>query len=139
MSETALPVITRYLRIGGQHAVDRLVAAFYRRMSTLPDARGIRALHPVDLAATQDVLRRYLAEWLGGPSRYSDERGHPRLRRRHIHLSIGPDERDAWMLCMSGALAEVVDDVALRDELHVAFLKLADWVRNDPENAHDKR
>ena len=43
------------------------------------------------------------------------------------------------MFCMSGALAEAVADTALRDELHSSFLKLADWVRNDPENAHDNR
>ena len=85
------------------------------------------------------MLKRYLGEWLGGPALYSAERGHPRLRMRHIRLRIGPAERDAWMLCMSGALEETVTDTALRQTLHDAFLKLADWVRNDPENPHDKR
>jgi hemoglobin len=105
----------------------------------LPEARGIRALHPADLTGTKDVLRRYFGEWLGGPKLYSAERGHPRLRRRHMHVAIGPAERDAWMLCMTGALDETVPDDALRASLHDAFLKLADWVRNDPENAHDNR
>jgi len=108
-------------------------------MDRLPQAEGIRAMHPADLTATKDVLKQYLGEWLGGPPLYSQQRGHPRLRRRHIRLSIGPAERDAWMLCMRGALDEVVADPAVRDLLHGAFLKLADWVRNDPENPHDKR
>ena len=131
--------LTNFIRIGGQNAIDRLVDAFYRRMDTLPEARGIRAMHQSDLTSTKEVLKRYFGEWLGGPALYSAERGHPRLRKRHIHLRIGPDERDAWMLCMSGALEETVADAALRQSLHDAFFKLADWVRNDPENAHDKR
>lgn len=137
----ALPLpLTNFVRIGGAPAVDRLVEAFYRRMDEMPEARGIRAMHRPDLTDTKDVLKRYLGEWLGGPELYSQERGHPRLRMRHLHQSIGPDERDAWMLCMSGALGEVVtDDTMLRETLYAAFLKLADWVRNDPENPHDKR
>jgi hemoglobin len=139
MNAVLPPPLTNFVRIGGQPAVDALVEAFYRHMDTLPEARGIRAMHRTDLTATKDVLIRYLGEWLGGPPRYSEERGHPRLRKRHIHLQIGPAERDAWMLCMTGALDEVVADVALRGLLHDAFLKLADWVRNDPENPHDNR
>jgi hemoglobin len=133
------PVLTNFDRIGGQQAVDRLVAAFYRRMDALPEAQGIRAMHHPDLGATKEVLQRYLGEWLGGPPLYSQERGHPRLRKRHMRLSIGPAERDAWMLCMDGALDEVVADPSMREKLRDAFLKLADWVRNDPENPHDKR
>lgn len=139
MSNTLAAVLTNFDRIGGAPAVERLVEAFYRRMDTLPDAAGIRALHPADLGATMEVLRRYLGEWLGGPPLYSAERGHPRLRMRHFRVAIGPPERDAWMLCMTGALDEVVADTALHAMLHDAFLKLADWVRNDPENPHDHR
>ena len=112
MNAVLPPPLTNFARIGGQPAVDRLVEAFYRRMDLLPEARGIRAMHRADLTATKDVLKRYLGEWLGGPPRYSEERGHPRLRMRHIHLQIGPAERDAWMLCMGGALEEVVADAA---------------------------
>jgi hemoglobin len=139
MNEVLLEPLTNYQRIGGQQAVDRLVDSFYRRMDILSEAQGIRALHQADLTATKDVLKLYLAEWLGGPALYSQARGHPRLRKRHMRFGIGPAERDAWMLCMSGALDEVVAEPAVRDLLYSAFLKLADWVRNDPENSHDKR
>ncbi|BBU61170.1 hypothetical protein MSC49_11050 [Methylosinus sp. C49] len=124
--------------IGGQEAIDRLVETFYRNMDELPQARGIRAMHAIDLGPTKAVLKLYLAEWLGGPKSYSEQRGHPRLRMRHMGFAIGPAERDAWMACMTGALDEVVDDVRLRDSLKQNFAKLADWLRNDPDNQHDK-
>jgi hemoglobin len=130
---------SNFARIGGQDVVDQLVELFYQRMETQPEARGIRAMHQADLTSTKDVLKRYLGEWMGGPPLYSAERGHPRLRMRHLRLRIGPAERDAWMLCMHGALEEVIADAPTRQALHDAFLKLADWVRNDPENPHDKR
>lgn len=138
MTELILQQDTHFQRVGGAVAVGRLVDAFYRRMDTLPEAAGIRAMHRTDLTGTKEVLARYLGEWLGGPPLYSQERGHPRLRMRHLRFAIGPTERDAWMLCMEGAVQEVVTDPALRDELLCAFLKLADWVRNDPDNLHDK-
>ena len=139
MNETLLEPLTNFTRIGRQPGVDRLIDAFYRRMDLLADEQIIRAMHQADLTATKTVLKLYLAEWLGGPPLYSQQRGHPRLRMRHIRFPIGPAERDAWMLCMSGALDEVVAEPAVRELLYASFLKLADWVRNDPENPHDKR
>ncbi|WOJ90987.1 group II truncated hemoglobin [Methylocapsa polymorpha] len=128
---------TPFASIGGQAAIDSLVDAFYRRMDTLPEAQTIRKMHADDLAPVGQVLKRYLGEWLGGPKLYSQERGHPRLRMRHMHFRIGPAERDAWMVCMSGALDEVVADATLRAQLLQSFYKLADWVRNDDGNPHD--
>ena len=99
-------------------------------MDTLPEARVIRALHPRDLGAIREVLKKYLAQWLGGPTAYSDERGHPRLRARHLPFSIGDEERDAWMLCMRQAMQDVVTDEAVRDGILLKLSSLADWMRN---------
>jgi hemoglobin len=128
----------RFDRLGGADAVTRLVDTFYARMDASPEAAIVRAMHRDDLAPTKAVLTRYLTEWLGGPPLYSRERGHPRLRRRHLGFSIGPRERDAWMACMRGAAETVVADETMRGELLAAFSKLADWLRNDKDNAHDK-
>jgi hemoglobin len=117
--------------VGGQAAVDRIVEGFYRRMDTLPAAQIIRALHPPDLSGSKAVLKSYLAEWLGGPAIYSQERGHPRLRMRHLPFRIGTAERDALMLCMTGALEEVVGSDRLRELLLQSLYKVADWMRND--------
>jgi hemoglobin len=129
--------MTPFAAIGGQAVVDSLVDAFYLRMDTLPEARVIRDMHAKDLGAVKNVLKRYLAEWMGGPAHYSQERGHPRLRMRHGSFQIGAAERDAWMLCMTSALEDVVKDVPLRAQLQQSFFKLADWVRNDDGNPHD--
>ena len=131
-AETA---ISMFERIGGAPTIARLVDAFYMRMDTLPEARTIRALHAGDLGPVKDVLRRYLGEWMGGPKLYSAERGHPRLRMRHFGFKIGEAERDAWLLCMRGALEETVTEAGLRDDLYPAFARLADWMRNQPESA----
>ena len=121
---------TPFVLIGGQNTVDRLVDRFYDLMDTLPEARVIRALHPRDLGAIREVLKKYLAQWLGGPTAYSDERGHPRLRARHLPFSIGDEERDAWMLCMRQAMQDVVTDEAVRDGILLKLSSLADWMRN---------
>jgi hemoglobin len=116
--------------VGGQASIDRLVDAFYDRMDTLPEAATIRALHPTDLSGIRATLKKYLAEWLGGPALYSLEKGHPRLRMRHLPFSIGVPERDAWMLCMRSALEEVIDSQPLREALLQELFKVADWMRN---------
>lgn len=117
-------------RIGGSATIDRLVDRFYHRMDTQPEAQVIRAMHAADLGLIRDVLKRYLTEWTGGPKLYSVEKGHPRLRQRHIGFAIGDAERDAWMLCMRGALEETVVDAAARQDLDNALSGLADWMRN---------
>ncbi|MCC9624176.1 group II truncated hemoglobin [Thalassospira sp. MA62] len=126
-------------RIGGAETIDRLVEKFYERMDTLPEAAEIRTLHADDLTSTKDVLKRYLGEWTGGPKDYSSERGHPRLRRRHLPIAIGIPERDAWLLCMAGALEETVADEEARTVLYSEMASLADWMRNQGDNPHDQQ
>ncbi len=122
--------------IGGQAAIAQLVERFYFHMEHQPEAAAVRALHPADLAPVREVLTRYLTEWMGGPQLYSAERGHPRLRKRHLPFTIGASERDAWMGCMRAALADVVTDPALRQELDDSFYKVADFIRNDADHQH---
>jgi hemoglobin len=129
--------VSMFERIGGAVIVDRLVESFYQRMDELPEAKTIRAMHPDDLGPIKSVLKRYLSEWTGGPKLYSPEKGHPRLRQRHMGFSIGNAERDAWLLCMRGALEETVANTAARQELDGALTKLADWMRNQGGNSHD--
>jgi hemoglobin len=119
-----------FSRIGGEEVVQALVEAFYREMESRPAARAIRAMHEADLSRTKVVLTMHLVEWLGGPRRYSAERGHPRLRARHARFTIGPTERDAWLTCMDAALDQVVADAGLRSELRAAFRRTANAVVN---------
>jgi len=139
-TETTTPAAaTPFAHIGGADTIDRLVEAFYRNMDTFPQAQKIRAMHAPDLTEVKAVLKLYLAEWLGGPTHYSAQKGHPRLRMRHMGFSIGPAERDAWLLCMGAALDEAVADTGARKAIFDNMTKLADWMRNDPRNAHDQQ
>lgn len=91
--------------VGGQPFFDRLAAAFYSRVDT--DAR-LRPLYPSDLGESTRFMAGFMAQYWGGSTDYSDERGHPRLRMRHAPFAIGPVERNAWVEQMERAL----DDVA---------------------------
>lgn len=124
------PDLSHYTRLGGEQAVRRLVDRFYDLMETLPEARKIRELHPADMAGSRDKLFKFLSGWLGGPSLYIEEYGHPRLRARHLPFPIGAAERDAWMACMRQALAELDIDPLLRQQLLQSLSNTADHMRN---------
>lgn len=124
--------ITPYQRIGGEPAVRALVKRFYELMDTLPEAYGVRKLHPKDLAGSEEKLYLYLTGWLGGPQLYVEKFGHPRLRARHLPFAIGDQERDQWLLCMRQAMEEGIDDAPLRAALDKALTDLADFMRNQP-------
>lgn len=128
---------THFEQIGGVDAITRLVERFYLHMDALPEAREIRALHPADLGPVKDVLVSFLVEWMGGAKQYSAERGHPRLRMRHMAFPIDAAARDAWMLCMRQALADTVADSGLKTQLEQAFFKTADFIRNQQESHHE--
>lgn len=117
-------------RIGGALGIDRIVETFYFHMDTMPEARAIRSMHADDPSHTKQVLKRYLCEWTGGPRLYSVEKGHPRLRQRHMGFVIDSAAARAWMACMAAALREHVADAQARQEIQEAMAKLADWMRN---------
>lgn len=122
--------LNHYQRIGGAAKVRELVQHFYQHMDALPEAYGIRKLHATSLASAEEKLFKFLSGWMGGPQLFIAEYGHPMLRRRHLPFAIGDTERDQWMLCMNLALSEVVEEVALRNELSAALTKVADHMRN---------
>ena len=121
---------THYQRIGGEEKIRALVQRFYQLMDELPESHGIRKLHPESLKGSEDKLFMFLTGWMGGPQLYVEQFGHPRLRMRHITFPIGESERDQWMLCMTQAMQDVIEDQALREELRAALYKTADFMRN---------
>ncbi len=124
---------THYERIGGEAKVRALVQRFYQLMDELPEAHRIRQMHHINLKSAEDKLFMFLSGWMGGPQLFVEKFGHPRLRMRHMPFAIGDAERDQWMLCMTQALQDVVEDEALRNELQEAFYKVADFMRNQSE------
>jgi len=77
------PAVTPYELLGGESAIRALVKRFYALMDTLPEAYGVRKLHPRDLSGSEEKLFMFLSGWLGGPQLFVEKFGHPRLRARH--------------------------------------------------------
>ena len=122
-----------YEQLGGESVLRELVEQFYRLMDTLPEARPIRDMHPPDLTGSKEKLFMFLSGWLGGPSLYIEQYGHPRLRARHLIAPIGRAERDQWLLCMERAMDSLDVDPALRNQLADSFARTADHMRNQAE------
>ena len=96
------PAPTFYDAVGGEETFRRLVHRFYAGVADDP---VLRPLYPeADLSGAERRLRMFLEQYWGGPRTYSDERGHPRLRMRHVPFRIGLAERDAWLRHMRAAL-----------------------------------
>lgn len=94
-----------YEEIGGHETFVRLVDAFYRGVA---DDEVLRPMYPEeDLGPAKERLTMFLEQYWGGPTTYSDRRGHPRLRLRHNPFHINPDARDRWLLHMRTAVSEI--------------------------------
>jgi hemoglobin len=88
----------------GEEGFQRLVAAFYAQV---PADDILGAMYPADdLAGAEERLKDFLVGRFGGPQRYIEQRGHPRLRMRHAPFAIDREARDRWMELMSHALDE---------------------------------
>jgi hemoglobin len=98
---------TFYQEVGGAPTFARLVTRFYAGVRTDP---VLAPLYPQDdWEGAETRLRMFLEQYWGGPTTYSQQRGHPRLRMRHAPFAIGTEERDAWLRHMRDA----VDSLAL--------------------------
>jgi hemoglobin len=132
-AETHAHAQTPYELIGGDTGVRRLVDRFYDLMDSAPEAATVRALHAASLKASRDKLYLYLSYWTGGPQTYVEQRGHPRLRARHLPFTISSRERDEWLWCMDRALDEQAMPDSLREQLRERLHALADHMRNRPD------
>jgi hemoglobin len=84
-----------------------------------------------DLAGAEERLRMFLEQYWGGPHTYSERRGHPRLRMRHVPFKIGYAERDAWLRHMRDAIDELALPAQLDATLWRYLTSAADSLVND--------
>jgi hemoglobin len=108
-----------YEIVGGTPFFVDLVDRFYDRVAV--DVL-LRPLYPDDLTESRRHMVLFLQQYWGGPGTYSEERGHPRLRQRHIPFVIGEPERDAWFGHMAAALDSVVTERGTPPEIEAAML-----------------
>ena len=112
----------------GEPGLTRLVAAFYRRV---PQDDILGPMYPPhDLAGAEQRLRDFLIFRLGGPARYIEQRGHPRLRIRHAPFHIDEAARNRWMALMNEALDEAAFPAEAADFLREFLGGIATFLRN---------
>jgi len=100
-------LITFYDEVGGEAVFAKLAREFYSGVAKDP---VLKAMYPEeDLGPAEERLKLFLEQYWGGPSTYSDQRGHPRLRMRHMPFKINPDARDRWL----GHMGHAVDTLNL--------------------------
>jgi len=121
---------TLFKRVGGFSFFERLVAAFYDGVST---DEVLLPLYPEapDLTGARHRLTLFLVQYWGGPTTYSEERGHPKLRMRHMPFVVGPLHRDRWLVHMASAVAAVSPDDDVATTLLNYFIPSAEHMRND--------
>jgi len=116
-----------YDRIG-EDGFARLVRSFYRQV---PDDPVLGRMYPKDdLAGAETRLRDFLVGRFGGPGRYVEERGHPRLRMRHMPFAIDGDARNRWVAMMDRALEEAALPEDATEVLRAFFHSTATFLRN---------
>ena len=122
---------TLYFRVGGMPFFERLVDAFYAGVATDDVLLPLYPEQP-DLTGARHRLTLFLAQYWGGPTTYSDERGHPRLRMRHFPYPVGPTQRDRWLASHGRRGRRRCATIPpCADELMAYFVTAAEHLRND--------
>ncbi|MGC5628783.1 globin [Georgenia sp. Z1344] len=119
-----------FARLGGHETFELLARRFYEGVAT---DEVLAPMYEGDVEGGERRLRMFLEQYWGGPTTYSEERGHPRLRMRHAPFRVTPDARDRWLTHMRAAL----DDAGLDPESEQAmwdyFVRAADAMINTLE------
>lgn len=119
-----------YEEMGGRATFEKLVSHFYALVAVDP---VLRPMYPEDdLKGAAERLLMFLEQYWGGPTKYSEQRGHPRLRMRHAQFKIGETERDVWLQHMKSAVDELEMRDDLRDELWSYLVMAANSMVNQP-------
>ena len=130
MSDDVADEISLYERVGGMPFFATLVDHFY--VGVVAD-EVLWPLYPdqSDLEGAKRRLALFLGQYWGGPQTYMEERGHPKLRLRHMPFHVGPLERDRWLVHMAAAIEATSNDESLNQELLAYFVPAAEHLRND--------
>lgn len=121
-----------YELAGGDAPFRRLVDGFYARVERDP---LLRPLFPADLEPGKEGQFLFITQYFGGPARYNQQRGHPRLRMRHAPFVIGQAERDAWAGHMLAAIDEAGFVEPARTALREYFERAATFLINANPNS----
>lgn len=119
--------MTVFEAVGGMDTFRRLVDAFYAGVA---EDEILRPMYPENLEPPKRRLTHFLAQFFGGPQSYNAERGHPRLRARHLRFTIDQAARDAWIRRMTAAVDSLDLPPAAHDEFMRYFEDAATFLMN---------
>ena len=123
--------LTFYDKVGGHQTFVAIADKFYENLVNEP---LLVAMYPKkDMAGAKERLLQFLEQYWGGPTTYSDTRGHPRLRMRHAGFIIGEAEKEAWLRCAHSAIIDLEVEEALKEELWTYFQYAAHSMKNQVE------
>ena len=128
--------MTVYEMVGGEATFEELVNIFYARVEADED---LRAIFPDDLEPGKLWQKLFLIQLFGGPTWYAEQRGHPRLRMRHMPFPIDDAARDAWLGHMLAAIDEVGIQDPARSAMHEYFERGAAFMVNVYPPADDSQ
>ena len=124
---------TYYERVGGEPTFRKLISEIYKGVAT---DQPLRDLYPeADLGPAEERLRMFMEQYWGGPKTYQEQRGHPRLRMRHMHYAVSPAQRDRWLHHMLNAVDTLGLEPAEDAEMREYLTRAADFLVNAPEGA----
>lgn len=127
---------TLYDAVGGDEMITKLVNTFYDKVKQHPE---LSPIFPDDLTETARKQHQFLTQYLGGPSLYTEEHGHPMLRARHIPFPITPTRARAWLSCMEQAMDEVgLEEGPAREVFYDRLVLTAQHMVNTPDEPREK-
>jgi len=123
-----------YKLVGGDATFQRLVDSFYARIEA---DEPLRALFPAGLEPGKERQFLFLTQFFGGPARYAEQRGHPRLRLRHSPFAITAAARERWLRHMLAAIDEVGIEEPMRGIMRSYFERASAMLVNTPDDDAD--
>ncbi len=107
-----------FYEILGEESILKIAKKFYEGVA---EDELMLAMYPKNLAPAEERFALFLVQVFGGPTTYSDQRGHPRLRKRHFPYTIDINAREHWMRHITNAVNEIEMDKEIRRQIMEYF------------------
>ena len=123
-----------YDTVGGEETFSFIVHRFYEQV---PNDDILGPMYPPDdFEGAEQRLKMFLSQYWGGPKDYQEQRGHPRLRMRHVNYPIGVTAAERWLQLMSNALDGVDLTAEQREAIWEHMVRAADMLINSNPDPH---
>ena len=125
---TIMQNATTLYELIGDNRLQELINSFYAKVFESPVIGPL--FNQIDAETIKDKQFRFLSQFLGGPQRFSEKYGHPRMRMRHMPHAITMDAKDEWLRLMKASIEELDMEEELKEALYNCFPKIAQHMVN---------